>query len=209
MPYPRELLNDHEEVAVDLHPHWWYYAPPTFALVGGIALGLLTLAVTEPGGGARTLLGWLSLVVLAVAVVWLVSRYVRWATTNFVVTSDRLIFRTGVFHRIGTEIPLERVNTVHFSQRFAERLVGTGDLMIESGAVDGQQRFTDIKDPDRVQREIHRQMESNERRRFTPPDPVEAPIDVAGQLSVLEGMLERGTLTRDEFDAQKARLLGS
>ena len=32
--------------------------------------------------------------------------------------------------------------------------------------------------------------------------------DVARQLERLEGMLERGTLTREEFDAQKRKLLG-
>jgi hypothetical protein len=31
--------------------------------------------------------------------------------------------------------------------------------------------------------------------------------DVAGQLEKLEGMLQRGTLTQEEFDAQKRRLL--
>ncbi len=32
--------------------------------------------------------------------------------------------------------------------------------------------------------------------------------DVTEQLQRLEGMLHRGTLTQEEFDAQKARLLG-
>ena len=39
MPYPKRLLNRHEEVAVDLHPHWWYYVEAGAGLVGGIALG--------------------------------------------------------------------------------------------------------------------------------------------------------------------------
>ncbi len=32
--------------------------------------------------------------------------------------------------------------------------------------------------------------------------------DVSEQLQRLEGMLQRGTLTQEEFDVQKARLLG-
>jgi hypothetical protein len=32
--------------------------------------------------------------------------------------------------------------------------------------------------------------------------------DVASQLEKLEGMVERGTLSREEFDAQKRKLLG-
>ncbi len=34
-------------------------------------------------------------------------------------------------------------------------------------------------------------------------------VDVAGQLEKLESMLLRGTLTADEFERQKRRLLGS
>jgi hypothetical protein len=33
------------------------------------------------------------------------------------------------------------------------------------------------------------------------------PFDVASQLEKLEGLLDRGALSQDEFDAQKARLL--
>jgi hypothetical protein len=36
----------------------------------------------------------------------------------------------------------------------------------------------------------------------------EPPADVAGQLERLESMLMRGTLTPEEFDRQKQRLLG-
>jgi hypothetical protein len=35
-----------------------------------------------------------------------------------------------------------------------------------------------------------------------------ANADVATQLEKLEGMLQRGSLTQEEFDAQKRRLLG-
>ena len=67
-----------------------------------------------------------------------------------------MIFRHGVFAKSGIEIPLERVNSVHFNQSMFERIIGAGDLLIESGAEGGQQRFTDIKNPDQVQNLIHR-----------------------------------------------------
>jgi uncharacterized membrane protein YdbT with pleckstrin-like domain len=208
MPYPKKLLNDFETVAVDLHPHWWYFAQPVAAIVGSIVLGILTLVFTDGGTGARKGLAWLSIALIVGVSVWLIVRYLKWMTTNFVITSDRLIFRSGVLAKQGVEIPLERVNTVHFSQSIFERMVGAGDLVIESGAEDGQQRFTDIRHPDRVQNLIHSQMEENEKRRFTISTSTES-ADVATQLEKLEGMLERGTLTPEEFQAQKDKLLGS
>ncbi len=206
MPYPKKLLNDFETVAVDLHPHWWYFAEPVAALVGSIILGIVTKVFTDGTGTPRTLLVYLVIALIVISMIWVVVRYLKWATTNFVITSDRLIYRAGVIAKTGVEIPLERVNTVHFSQSIFERMTGSGDLVIESGGEDGQQRFTDIRRPDRVQNLIRAQSEDNEQRRFTGTNA--APADVASQLEKLEGMLERGTLTPDEFQAQKDKLLG-
>ncbi|MFK8022350.1 MAG: PH domain-containing protein [Ilumatobacter sp.] len=206
MPYPRKLLNPHEEVAVDLHPHWWYYAKPAALLVFAIIVGIGTIVFGPDGGTGRTMLNWLSIILIIVAVFWLIGRYAKWSTTNFVITSDRLIFREGVVAKRGVEIPLERVNTVHFNQSVFERIVGAGDLVIESGGEEGRQNFTDIRNPDRVQQTIHVQKEENDRRRFTIPE--RRGTDVASQLEKLEGMLERGTLTIEEVAAQKAKLLG-
>jgi len=212
MPYPKNLLNDDETIAVDLHPHWWYFAEPVALLVGGVILGILSFAIGFLDNSAtRTV----ALILVVGGAIWLGVRYIKWISTNFVVTSDRVIFRQGIVSKTGIEIPLERVNTVFFKQGLFERMIGTGDLMIESGGERGQQRFTDIKDPDRVQNTIHKQMDINEERsgfrarggggQAAAP----SPIDFTVQLEKLEGMLQRGTLTQEEFDAQKRRLLGN
>ena len=203
MAYPRRLLDDQESVTVDLHPHWWFLAAPVSALVLAIAAAVVTLVFTDAGTTARTTASWASLVALAVTSIWLVIRYYKWLTTHFVITSRRIIFRTGLLTKRGVEVPLDRVNTVHFSQGLLERLVGAGDLLIESGGESGQQHFTDISQPDRVQRVIHAEMDA--RRARLGADTV---VDVAGQLEKLESMLLRGTLTPDEFERQKQRLLG-
>ena len=161
MPYPKKLLNDYEELAVDLHPHWLYFFEAVFALVAAIVLGVVVVAIDAPSA-----VRWIALVLIIGCAVWVVVRYLKWVTTNFVITSDRVIFRHGVFAKSGIEIPLERVNSVHFSQSIIERIVGAGDLLIESGAEGGQQRFTDVHNPDKIQNLIHSQMERNEKRMY-------------------------------------------
>jgi uncharacterized membrane protein YdbT with pleckstrin-like domain len=203
MPYPKKLLNDYETVALDLHPHWWYFSEPVTALVGSTVLGILVRVFMS--GDAERALTWIAIVLIILSAVWLVIRYMKWATTNFVITSDRIIFRNGVIAKSGIEIPLERVNNVLFNQSIFERLLGAGDLLIESGGEDGQQRFTDIRRPERVQNLIHSQMEVNETRRF---GGAAAGSDIPSQLEKLEGLLERGTISPDEFEDQKRRLLG-
>jgi uncharacterized membrane protein YdbT with pleckstrin-like domain len=205
MAYPSRLLNDDETVSVDLHPHWWFLAGPILAIAAAIIAGIVTLVVAEADTTLHTVAGWTTLVAIAASSIWLLSRYGRWLTTHFVITNRRVIFRTGLLTKRGIEIPIDRVNTVHFRQSLWERMVGAGDLLIESGGESGQQRFTDIRQPDRVQRVIHAEMASRGGRHRGTDDVV----DVAAQLEKLESMLVRGTLTPEEFDRQKRRLLGS
>lgn len=202
MVYPSRLLNDNETVSVDLHPHWWFLIGPMLALVAAIVAGIVTLVATNPDDTVRAAAQWAVIAAIALSAIWLVSRYGRWTTTHFVITNRRVIFRSGLFTKRGIEIPLDRVNTVHFHQRLLERMVGAGDLLIESGGENGRQRFTHIRQPDRVQRVLHAEMEAREERGR------DGAHGVADQLEKLESMFVRGTLTSDEFERQKRRLLG-
>lgn len=204
--YPRSQLNTGESVVLDLRPHWWYFSKPILALLGAIAIGIVALAADAPSG-VDIVAGILILLALA----WLGFTYVVWATTNFVVTTDRLISRTGVFTRQGIEIPLERINTVFFRQNLWERFIRSGDLEIESASEQGSSKFSDIRRPLNVQNEIYRQMEANENRKF---DRVGQNLGGAGssasipeQIEKLDELRRNGVLTEEEFADKKAELL--
>lgn len=204
MPFPRRLLNSFESVRVDLHPHWWYLTPAGLSVAGSLVLSIF--ALTLGNGVLDKTLKVLALALLIVCVGWALVRYTKWVTTYFVVTSDRVIFRQGVLRKEGVQIPLERVNNVNFQQTFFERILGAGDLLIESGGEDGHQRFSDIKHPDRVTNVIHEAMENNGAHER--PGDGRQGIDVADQLERLEALRERGAITDAEFEVQKRRLLG-
>ena len=130
-----------------------------------VAVVVLAAWVVMPAGDlqqpARLAVGLLGVAVLLATVV---GRVARWATTHFVLTTERLIIRSGLVAKFGREIPLERIN-VAFSQSLFERLIGAGDLLLESAGEHGQSRFSNVRDPEAVQLEIYRQMEANDRRR--------------------------------------------
>ncbi|MGH9300572.1 MAG: PH domain-containing protein, partial [Acidimicrobiales bacterium] len=136
---------------------------------------------------------------------WLAARYARWTTTRFMVTTDRVVSRTGALSRRGREIPLERINDIAFSQSLVERLLGTGSLILESGGERGQQTFADIARPGQVQNEIYTQIE---RVRLVQGGRQAGgqPLSVVEQLEKLDELRNRGVLTDAEFEAQKASL---
>ncbi|MFM2183595.1 MAG: hypothetical protein RJB61_1889 [Actinomycetota bacterium] len=205
MAYPRKKLNEGETVALDMHPHWWFFAESVATLAGSLVAAIVVLGYLDDGT-ARDILSTLVIAMIAVSAAWVAIRYLKWYTTNFVITSQRLIFRQGVLSKSGIEIPLERVNNVNFHQSLFERIINAGDLLIESGGETGQQRFTDIHNPDDVQNLISSLLtDARDRRSGTGRD---SATDVTVQLERLEGLLERGAISADEFEQQKRRLLG-
>ena len=55
-------------------------------------------------------------VLLVVCLLWLAGRYIKWVTTSFVVTTERLILRKGVLRRSVREILLDRLTDITNNQ---------------------------------------------------------------------------------------------
>ena len=198
MPFPRRLLFEGEEVVRDLRPHWWFFAGPA-ALLAGSLIALVWVQISFDQA-------WLTLAsagVVVAALAWFVGRYLKWATTNFVVTTDRVVFRSGVVAKRGIEIPLERINTVFSHQRILDRLLRNGDLTIESGGERGTETFFHIPKPADVQNEIYVQLERNQQQSRQQA----APVDVVAQIDRLDDLRKRGVISEAEFQAKKAQLL--
>lgn len=203
MAFPRKLLHTNEELVLDLRPHWLAMAKPTLLLLLACAFGIVVAVLEWP-----TPVIWLALVLIAAALAWFVAKLLGWITTNFVLTTDRLISRHGVLSKSGIEIPLDRINTVFFNQSLFERLVGAGDLAIESAGERGNQSFSNIRRPAQVQREIYVQIEENENRKFDRVNARGTGLSAAEQLEKLHGLLVQGAITQEQYEAERARLLG-
>jgi uncharacterized membrane protein YdbT with pleckstrin-like domain len=201
MPYPKHLINEGEDVALDLNPHWWYFSKH---ILTGIPLALALVGVLALDGDARKYLGYVWGALAVVWAIWLLLKFLSWRFTHFVVTSDRIIYRHGVLAKRGVEIPLERVNNINFEQRIFERIIGAGDLQIDSAGKEGQSYFSDIRHPDGVQQEIYRQMESYDKKKAGWSTPRASASD---ELEKLAGLRDKGVISPEEFEAKKADLL--
>jgi uncharacterized membrane protein YdbT with pleckstrin-like domain len=132
VPYPDKVLTDGEEVVAALHPHALTMFWPVVRLllvVGAASFGMAMIPVGSDQGLYR-------LVLLAVAVVLVLLAVVRpllrWWTTHYVITTHRLLYRTGVLARSGRDIALSRITDVSFSQTLWERIIRSGTLRITS-----------------------------------------------------------------------------
>ena len=198
MGFPARLLNDGEEVVLDVRPHWWYLAGPAVAAVVVLAGALAAAVLSVPLAAA-----WVAVVALLATVGWLLARYARWASTSLVVTTERVVRRQGVLGRSGREIPLSAVSDVSYRQRLLQRLVGAGDLLLESAGRDSQEVFCDLPHPARIQHELHRQMRMARQEAL----PGWRGPSIPEQIDQLDDLCRRGVITRAEFDRKKSELL--
>jgi uncharacterized membrane protein YdbT with pleckstrin-like domain len=201
MAFPKKYLNDAEEIILDLRPHWFFLVGPGAALIGSLAL-----AIWAGAADISDIILFPALGLAVVALLWFLKRYAEWITTDFVLTTDRLIYRKGILSRQGKEIPLERLNDVGYHQSLLQRLLGAGDLLVESGGERGQEQFGSFAHPQDTQNEIHRAIEAAAardadrmagRRELSPLE----------QLEKLEELRQRGVISQAEFDLKKAKLL--
>ena len=219
MPYPKHLINEGEEVALDLRPHWWFFSKHILTGIPLLILLVLATRISDETIHDVVLYG-----VGAAAVVWaiwLLVKFLEWSRTFFVVTDQRVIFRTGILTRHGVEIPLERVNNINFHQGVWERIIGAGDLEIQSAGEEGTSQFSNVRHPDGVQQEIYRQMEVDAQRDAGrgASEIGKAVADAMGkggggrdddipeQIEKLAKLRDNGTISAEEFEKKKADLL--
>ena len=216
MPFPTRLLIEGEELILDLRPHW-------IALVRAVGVAILTIVAwiillpRLPDGSSHDIVFWLVIGLGILAMLWWTVRdSVRWATSHFVVTSDRVIHRQVLIAKNSMEIPLEAINDVRFHQGVFERMIGAGDLIIQSASESGREVFGDIRHPEDVQKTIYHQGEQNQKRMYqgmgsgpaaSSSNPAGTP-SMTAELQRLAELRDKGVLTESEFQNQKKKILG-
>ncbi|MGZ4150732.1 MAG: PH domain-containing protein [Actinomycetota bacterium] len=223
MAFPKRLLVEGEELILDLRPHPIALALPALVVIVGFAAATW---VANMWDGTPVLIGWIAYGL--VLLVFVVPKLIWWFTSNFVVTTDRVVHRQGFIAKRSMEIPLEAINDVRFEQGIFDRMVGAGSLSISSASERGTETFDDIRHPEEVQKTIYHQGELNKQRMYrgmgtpgpaddrapgsVPPMPggsgsPSAP-SVTTELERLADLRAKGVLTEEEFQAQKAKILG-
>lgn len=217
-PFPRKLLADHEKIVFDLKPHWVALVVPSLWSAAFIAAWIFLLGFVgdKTDGDATRYLRWAVTIFGLTGIFYYgVFPIARWATTHFVLTTDRLITRHGVIAKHSREIPLERINDVTFNMTVIERMVGAGDLMIESAGERGQSRITHVRKPEEVQLMIYKEVEANNNRMYTggrtdtATHAAAAPREqtVPEQIEALARLKESGAISELEFENKKQELL--
>jgi len=146
-----DSLSEGEQFVLRLHPHWKVLVKPFCILAVIIAAAITALIMLPPRSSLDAARDGIGVVVLLAVIVWGVVPLLRWQTTSNELTTRRLRLREGILSRMGRDFPLIRISDVSFSHGLIDRLLGCGNLIVESAGEHGQLVLNQIPQVEQVQ----------------------------------------------------------
>ncbi len=157
-------LSEGEHLVLKLHQHWKTVLRPVLVLAATV-LALLLLLLLVPtvrdAAAARLAIG---VAALAIVILFVAIPLLRWRTTSYELTNRRLRLRAGILTRTGRDFPLTRISDVSFAQGLLDRVLGCGQLVVESPGEHGQLVLTEIPKVQAVQATLFQLVEDEQAR---------------------------------------------
>ena len=141
MGYIEQNLMPGEEVTYRATLHWIIYAGPV--LLG--LLGLILLVSSAGNRGSPGLTG-LGVLLLLVAGLLFLSRWITARTSEFAVTNKRVIIKVGLIRRHTLELLLAKVESIGVDQGIMGRILGYGSIVV-IGTGGTKEPFKNITQP--------------------------------------------------------------
>jgi membrane protein YdbS with pleckstrin-like domain len=222
MSYAEKNLAPGETIAYRARYHWIFYRTTLALLLVAAVFGLWwwTSRARLQADSASGVFGVMALALLAAALVHFLVRRVRASADEFVVTTRRVIRKTGLVAREAEHAPIEKIQDITVDQGVMARLLGYGTATLETASESGRIVFPDIADPEKFRSAIWGQIPgAASAPSKTPAAPSDsAPpgtfagsvqISAAARLAELEGLRTRGLLSTEEYVAKREEILRS
>jgi Bacterial PH domain len=124
---------------------------------------------------AVTYLTYFFLFLTVIVLLWLLVRYLRWISTVYAVTTQRVIIQSGIVGRDFDEIPVQQVRGVDVKQSAGQRMLRYGTVWVssEGGGTHGvgNEAWNGIPKPFEFQRIIQSAASNLTRRNMAPYPP--------------------------------------
>lgn len=222
MAYAEKNLAPGESIVYRARYHWIYYRT-TLALLLVAAVFALWWWISGQrlqSGAASSIFGTVALVLLVIAAGHFLVRRIRASADEFVVTTRRVIRKTGLVAREADHAPIEKIQDISIDQGVIARMLGYGTAVIETASESGRIVFPDIAAPERFRSAIWGQTAGASP--VAPAAGTASPagaaagtfagsvqVSAAARLVELEKLHEQGLLTAEEYAKKRQEILGS
>ena len=132
----RTALKKDETLLIIIRQHWMKLILPIFAWLLVSSLILVFLPNRS-----------VALVILLITALYPMLEYINLKYNLWAVTNMRVVDESGFFTRYSKESPLDKINNVEYDQSFMGRIIGYGDVRIQTAAEMGDTTYKLIHHP--------------------------------------------------------------
>lgn len=177
---PRKFLSSDEKLVFESRPSAWLYMKSA-ALAAIVALAALLLFAwkwipSAPDipyvssaltGNYGTFVQWAFGALFVIAFGYFLVRWMRWGSTVYAATDERIIKQKGILNKTYEDIPLSMITNVDMAQSLGKRALGYGTLVFSVQGLGGRKAdmtWDAVPDPMAVQRKLQGAMDDRGRR---------------------------------------------
>jgi uncharacterized membrane protein YdbT with pleckstrin-like domain len=136
----RANLKPSEKLILQSQKHWIVLVKPSLIV-------LLFIIIASMAMWFNKTIGMFCLAVLCVPLLYLLWKVLERKYDIWVVTNLRIIDEFGVLSHCAKESPIDKVHNVSFTQSFWGRLLGYGDVQIQTAAEGGATTYCSVSNP--------------------------------------------------------------
>ncbi len=199
-------VDDHlqpgEEILYRAHLTRITLAPLVALLAVALAFTIFAYTVWPAQAWVAVISGLLTLCVAA-ALAW---RFVRLRSYELVVTNHRVIQQQGILSKRSMDSRLDKINNIEHRQTLWGRLLGFGDVEVDTASETGICNFHNVAHPMELKRTILTAAEQYHALGAGPLAVAAAPSG-AERLRQLKSLLDDGLISREEFEVKRKDLL--
>src|SRR6202158_779782 len=143
---PSELLPG-ENLVLKAHQHWIVIVKSlVIPVVLLVIAGVVDLTV-KSGTGIPHFRTIVSLAAIAIAGLWLIVVWIRWQSTSYTFTDQRIKIETGVFGRQSKMIPIDRIQDGTTRQSVVGSRLGYGRVAVDAAGAQGAEVLDHLPNP--------------------------------------------------------------
>jgi membrane protein YdbS with pleckstrin-like domain len=139
----RTPIRKEEKILFETRKHWFILIIPFLIPLLLIGLTLYVYMKYSPVSSYLILIPVFS-------ILFLIYRYYSWKFDLWVVTSHRVIDENGVFSINSKESPIDKINNISYQQSLMGRMLGFGNVQIQTAAEMGETSYSNIARPEKL-----------------------------------------------------------
>ena len=172
-----------ENLVLKAHPHWIVlvksiWVPIVLVVLVLIADFTILLDNYSSWNLPPRLRTYLTLGVLAIAGLWLIVVWIRWQSTAYTLTDQRIKIETGVFGRQEKVIPIDRIQDCTTKMSLLGRMLGYGRVEVDAAGAQGAEVLDHLPNPGSFRDQVF--MQSEKRRGVAPMGSPAMPANPSG-----------------------------